>query len=141
MMCSASALPYLALVLVGLLMLLVSFYFFPPIGQLHIFRLLGPYGRQGHILEDLLAELHWYELVEHLSYLTTNFSLGLNIPLILIESLGAGLATITEPGWAEANAANGVGGLLGIALSPAKGFGKFCLVVVGVRILISGDHN
>ena len=56
--------------------------------------------------------------------------LGLNIPLILIESLGAGLSTVARPDWRAAFESGGVGGLIGAALSPLGGFGKFCLVIV-----------
>lgn len=56
--------------------------------------------------------------------------LGLNIPLILIESFGAALATVTREDWQAAFLDGGAGGLIGAALSPAKGFGKFCLVIV-----------
>ena len=55
---------------------------------------------------------------------------GLNLPLILIESLGAGLATVTRQDWQDAFQSGGTGGLLGATLSSTGGFGKFCLVIV-----------
>ncbi|GJJ09156.1 hypothetical protein Clacol_003378 [Clathrus columnatus] len=61
--------------------------------------------------------------------------LGLNIPLILVESLGAGLATVTREDWQTAFTDGGVGGLIGASLSPAKGFGKFCLVLTALSIV------
>jgi hypothetical protein len=64
----------------------------------------------------------------HLHSAFTYIRLGLNTPLILIESLGAGMATV--PDWQAAFTSGGTGGLLGAALSSTGGFGKFCLVIV-----------
>ncbi|KIJ41962.1 hypothetical protein M422DRAFT_68139 [Sphaerobolus stellatus SS14] len=67
--------------------------------------------------------------------------LGLNIPLILIESLGAGLATVKKEGFQEMFDSGGVGGLLGAALKPAGGFGKFCLVLAALSIVANNIPN
>ena len=62
---------------------------------------------------------------------------GLNVPLILVESLGAACySTIaTKPEYAAAYEQFGVGGLLRACLSPAGGFGDFCVVVIGLGIV------
>lgn len=60
---------------------------------------------------------------------------GLNTPLILIESLGAGMVTVTQQDWQDAFSSGGVGGLLGASLSSTGGFGQFCLVIVRYMIL------
>ncbi|KAF8488734.1 permease for cytosine/purines, uracil, thiamine, allantoin-domain-containing protein [Gautieria morchelliformis] len=65
--------------------------------------------------------------------------IGLNTPLILIESLGAGMATVTD--WQAAFSSGGTGGLLGAALSPTGGFGKFCLVILALSIVANNIPN
>jgi hypothetical protein len=72
---------------------------------------IHPVARRGH------PSLHLYHA-------------GLNTPLILIESLGAGMATLTRQDWQDAFLSGGTGGLLGASLSSTGGFGKFCLVIV-----------
>jgi hypothetical protein len=59
-----------------------------------------------------------------------SYHTGLNVPLILIESLGAGMVTVNQQDWQDAFSSGGVGGLLGASLSSTGGFGKFCLVIV-----------
>jgi len=57
---------------------------------------------------------------------------GLNIPLILLETLGAAIMTTitTNQHFADRYSTGSIGGLLGAGLEPAGGFGKFCLVVL-----------
>ena len=61
--------------------------------------------------------------------------LGLNLPCILIECLGAAEATVTRADWQAMYADEGVGGLLAASLSPAGGFGKFLLVLLALSIV------
>ncbi|KAF8522748.1 permease for cytosine/purines, uracil, thiamine, allantoin-domain-containing protein [Hysterangium stoloniferum] len=67
--------------------------------------------------------------------------IGLNLPLILVECLGAGMATVTRQDWQDAFTSGGVGGLIGATLSPAKGFGKFCLVLTALSIVANNIPN
>jgi hypothetical protein len=59
---------------------------------------------------------------------------GLNIPLILIESLGAAYITTfgDKTTWQDSYNANGVGGLIAAGLSPLRGFGKFLSVLMAL---------
>jgi len=68
---------------------------------------------------------------------------GLNVPLILVESLGAAcMSTFTaRPDYQAAYEADGVGGLLRACLSPAGGFGDFCVVIVGLGIISNNVPN
>ena len=61
--------------------------------------------------------------------------IGLNLPCILIEALGAAEATVTRADWQQQYADGGVGGLLAASLSPAGGFGKFLLVLLALSIV------
>ena len=91
-------------------------------------RLHREHGGNCLLHQSLLAQLSRSVITTALTLFLTDS--GLNIPLILIESLGAGLATVTRPDWQDAFASGGVGGLIGASLSPVGGFGKFCLVIV-----------
>lgn len=57
--------------------------------------------------------------------------LGVFVPSVLVQSLGAALytGTLTGAGWKLAYGESGVGGLLKMALEPAGGFGKFLMVL------------
>ncbi|KAI0952236.1 hypothetical protein AcW1_004395 [Taiwanofungus camphoratus] len=69
---------------------------------------------------------------------------GLNIPLILIEVLGAAAMTTfgNKPAWAQAYADNSVGGLLGAGLvGPMGGFGRFLLVILSLSIIANNIPN
>ncbi|KAJ3806385.1 permease for cytosine/purines, uracil, thiamine, allantoin-domain-containing protein [Lentinula aff. lateritia] len=64
--------------------------------------------------------------------------LGLNVPLILIEVLGAAaVSTFNQKAtWADAYAENSVGGLLGAGLAgPMGGLGSFLLVIMALSII------
>jgi len=67
--------------------------------------------------------------------------IGLNIPCILLESLGAALTTVTRQDWQQRYIDGGVGGLLGASLSPAGGFGQFLLVILGLSIIANNIPN
>lgn len=56
---------------------------------------------------------------------------GIFVPSVLVQSLGAALytGTITGTGWQPAYNEAGVGGLLKMALEPAGGFGKILMVL------------
>jgi purine-cytosine permease-like protein len=43
--------------------------------------------------------------------------------------------------WADAYNSGSIGGLLGQALSPAGGFGKFCLVLLALSIVANNIPN
>lgn len=68
---------------------------------------------------------------------------GLNIPLILVESLGAAfMTTLTaKPTWAAKYADNGVGGLIEAGLSPLGGFGRFLTVLMALSIVANNIPN
>ena len=63
--------------------------------------------------------------------------IGLNFPLIFVESLGALMMSTFEakPSWGERYDTGGLGGLLAAGLSPLGGFGKFLLVVLALSIV------
>jgi len=67
----------------------------------------------------------------------------LNIPLILIESLGAAyMTTLTaQPSWAAKYQDNGVGGLIAAGLSPLGGFGRFLTVLMALSIVANNIPN
>jgi purine-cytosine permease-like protein len=67
----------------------------------------------------------------------------LNIPLILIESLGAAyMTTLTsKPTWATKYDDNGVGGLIAAGLSPLGGFGGFLTVLMALSIVANNIPN
>ncbi|KAK4704490.1 hypothetical protein P7C70_g1724, partial [Phenoliferia sp. Uapishka_3] len=69
--------------------------------------------------------------------------LGLNIPLIFLEVLGAGMMSTFEnkTTWGDDYATNGIGGLLGAPLSAMGGFGKFLLVVLALSIVANNIPN
>lgn len=63
--------------------------------------------------------------------------IGLNFPLIFVESLGALMMSTFEakPSWGERYDTGGLGGLLAAGLSPLGGFGKFLLVLLALSIV------
>ncbi|CCL99400.1 uncharacterized protein FIBRA_01418 [Fibroporia radiculosa] len=70
--------------------------------------------------------------------------LGLNIPLILVEALGAAAMTTftAKTTWGDAYAENSIGGLLGAGLSgPMGGFGGFLLVIISLSIVANNIPN
>jgi len=69
--------------------------------------------------------------------------LGLFVSLNLIEWLGAAAMTaaVNDPDWADAYSASGIGGLLGMCVKSAGGFGKFCLVLIAFSIVASNIPN
>ncbi|KAJ3733283.1 permease for cytosine/purines, uracil, thiamine, allantoin-domain-containing protein [Lentinula guzmanii] len=70
--------------------------------------------------------------------------LGLNVPLILVETLGAAAMTTfnQKTTWADAYAENSVGGLLGAGLAgPMGGFGSFLLVIMALSIIANNIPN
>ena len=73
--------------------------------------------------------------------------LGLIVPLIFTEMLGAAVFTATSINggdniYAEGYKASGTGGLLGAVLfPPLGGFGKFCLVVLALSIIANNCPN
>lgn len=50
-------------------------------------------------------------------------------------------ATVNNPDWADAYKSGSIGGLLGQALAPAGGFGKFCLVLLALSIVANNIPN
>jgi NCS1 nucleoside transporter family len=70
--------------------------------------------------------------------------LGLNIPLILVEILGAAAMTTfgNKSTWETAYDTNSVGGLLGAGLAgPMGGFGSFLLVLMALSIIANNIPN
>ena len=65
--------------------------------------------------------------------------IGIVVPTILVQSLGAALYTgaQADPAWRQAYAEYGVGGPLAKTLEPAGGFGKFLLVLAGLSSIPS----
>ena len=63
--------------------------------------------------------------------------IGICVPAILVEMLGAALYTGAQidPAWKDAFKQFGVGGPLAKALEPAGGFGKFLLVLAGLSAI------
>jgi NCS1 nucleoside transporter family len=68
---------------------------------------------------------------------------GLFVSLNLIEWLGAAAmtATMVHDDWAVAYATSGIGGLLGMCVSPSGGFGKFVLVLLAFSIVANNIPN
>ncbi|KAL3426541.1 Purine-cytosine permease fcyB 1 [Phlyctema vagabunda] len=62
---------------------------------------------------------------------------GLALPSILLLILGAAIggAVPNVPSWAAAYEVNSVGGVLAEMLSPAKGFGKFIVVILALSVV------
>jgi purine-cytosine permease-like protein len=60
--------------------------------------------------------------------------IGIIIPTVLVQTLGAALftGTKTDTAWKLAYGESGVGGLLKMALEPAGGFGKFLMVLAAL---------
>lgn len=50
-------------------------------------------------------------------------------------------ATVNDPAWAAAYKNGSIGGLIGQALSPVGGFGKFCLVLLAFSIVANNIPN
>ncbi|GAA6049255.1 hypothetical protein JCM3770_005907 [Rhodotorula araucariae] len=69
---------------------------------------------------------------------------GLNIPLIFVESLGALMMSTfgNKPSWGEAKETGGLGGLLAAPLvGPMGGFGRFLLVILALSIVANNIPN
>ncbi|KAF8523798.1 permease for cytosine/purines, uracil, thiamine, allantoin-domain-containing protein [Hysterangium stoloniferum] len=84
--------------------------------------------------------VHMAEDISAVNIFVLNY-IGLNVPLILVQCLGAGMATVTRQDWQDAFNSGGVGGLIGATLSPAKGFGKFCLVLTALSSVANNTLN
>ena len=69
--------------------------------------------------------------------------LGILIPTVLVQSLGAALYSGAQRDhmWLLAYKTAGVGGLLGESLAPAGGFGKFLLVLAGLSSIPNNIPN
>ncbi|KAL8283260.1 hypothetical protein RQP46_006038 [Phenoliferia psychrophenolica] len=69
--------------------------------------------------------------------------LGLNLPLIFCEVIGAGLMSTFEnkTTWADRYETHGIGGLLGAPLSAMGGFGKFLLVILSLSMVANNIPN
>ncbi|KAF7344544.1 NCS cytosine-purine permease [Mycena sanguinolenta] len=63
--------------------------------------------------------------------------LGLVVPSVALQCFGAliGACLAGVPAWAAANDSGGVGGILEAMLSPAKGFGKFLVVLLALSVM------
>lgn len=63
--------------------------------------------------------------------------IGILVPSVLFQSLGAALytGTVTSAAWGTAYQSSGVGGLLKMALEPAGGFGKFLMVLAALSAI------
>ncbi|KAJ5248897.1 Permease cytosine/purine uracil thiamine allantoin [Penicillium chermesinum] len=68
---------------------------------------------------------------------------GIFVPTVLVQSLGAALytGTITNHVWKEAYGASSIGGLLKMALEPAGGFGKFLMVLAALSSIPNNIPN
>ncbi|KIW27998.1 uncharacterized protein PV07_07690 [Cladophialophora immunda] len=68
---------------------------------------------------------------------------GIAVPTILVQTLGAALYTGTEinPEWKLAFKESGIGGPLKMALEPAGGFGKFLLVLAALSAIPNNIPN
>ncbi|KAF1969923.1 hypothetical protein BU23DRAFT_571217 [Bimuria novae-zelandiae CBS 107.79] len=60
--------------------------------------------------------------------------IGITVPTVLVQTLGAALftGTVVNPAWKAAYHKAGVGGPLKLALAPAGGFGNFLLVITAL---------
>jgi purine-cytosine permease-like protein len=61
--------------------------------------------------------------------------------ILLTEGAACATAITVDPDWADAYTNGSVGGLLGIALAPVGGFGKFCLVLLALSIVANNIPN
>lgn len=64
--------------------------------------------------------------------------IGMNLPMILLELLGAACMTTfnQKTTWGEAYDNESIGGLLGATLvGPMGGFGSFLMVILGLSII------
>ncbi|EPQ51241.1 purine-cytosine permease [Gloeophyllum trabeum ATCC 11539] len=63
--------------------------------------------------------------------------LGLNVPLILVESLGAAYMTtiVNNSTWSDMYDANSVGGLIAAGLTPLNGVGHFFTLIMALSIV------
>ncbi|OZJ05382.1 hypothetical protein BZG36_01974 [Bifiguratus adelaidae] len=68
---------------------------------------------------------------------------GLNIPLILVQMLGAAVmaATTADAGWAALYANEQLGGLVWAALQSVGGFGKFLMVIFMLSVVANNIIN
>jgi len=70
--------------------------------------------------------------------------LGMNIPMILLELLGAACMTTfnQKTTWADAYDNESIGGLLGATLQgPMGGFGSFLMIILGLSIIANNIPN
>ncbi|GAB1214067.1 hypothetical protein ATERTT37_003224, partial [Aspergillus terreus] len=69
--------------------------------------------------------------------------IGILVPSVLVQSLGAALytGTVTSAAWGTAYQSSGVGGLLKMALEPAGGFGKFLMVLAALSAIPNNIPN
>ncbi|OOF91587.1 hypothetical protein ASPCADRAFT_399920 [Aspergillus carbonarius ITEM 5010] len=68
---------------------------------------------------------------------------GIFVPTVLVQTLGAALytGTLTSAAWKAAYEDTSIGGLLGMALSPAGGFGKFLMALAGLSAIPNNIPN
>jgi Purine-cytosine permease and related proteins len=68
---------------------------------------------------------------------------GISVPTVLVQTLGAALytGTITNTAWKGAYTASSIGGLLKMALEPAGGFGKFLMVLAALSSIPVSERN
>ncbi|KUM63625.1 hypothetical protein ACN42_g3461 [Penicillium freii] len=68
---------------------------------------------------------------------------GISVPTVLVQTLGAALytGTMTNAAWKEAYTASSIGGLLKMALEPAGGFGKFLMVLAALSSIPNNIPN
>ncbi|KAJ5757421.1 uncharacterized protein N7511_006115 [Penicillium nucicola] len=68
---------------------------------------------------------------------------GIFIPTVLVQTLGAALytGTMTDAAWKEAYTDSSIGGLLKMALKPAGGFGKFLMVLAALSSIPNNIPN
>ncbi|KAJ5201283.1 hypothetical protein N7449_006086 [Penicillium cf. viridicatum] len=68
---------------------------------------------------------------------------GISVPTVLVQTLGAALytGTMTNTAWKEAYTASSIGGLLKMALEPAGGFGKFLMVLAALSSIPNNIPN
>ncbi|KZT25948.1 hypothetical protein NEOLEDRAFT_1241485 [Neolentinus lepideus HHB14362 ss-1] len=69
--------------------------------------------------------------------------LGLNVPLILVQSLGAAytIACQNNAAWGASSAENGVGGMIAAGLSPMNGVGRFFTLIMALSIVANNIPN
>ncbi|KAJ5667341.1 hypothetical protein N7507_003205 [Penicillium longicatenatum] len=68
---------------------------------------------------------------------------GIFVPSVLVQSLGAALytGTVTNVAWKDAYSASSIGGLLQMSLEPAGGFGKFLMVLAALSSIPNNIPN